>query len=111
MLDLKNRVQLIGNLGKDPEVVTLDNGNKVAKFSLATHQAYKDSAGNKVEDTQWHNIVAWGNLATRAEKYLAKGKGIAAEGRLVHKSYDDKNGNKKYVTEVVLNDFLMLSQK
>ena len=107
---LKNRVQLIGHLGQDPEVKQT-NGSTLARFSLATTERYKNKQGERVEDTQWHNIVIWGNLAEIAEKYLQKGKEIALEGRLSHRSYEDKDGNKRYITEVVANEFLMLGKK
>lgn len=108
---LKNRVQLIGNLGKDPECKELDGGRKVAKFSIATNDSYKDKEGNKVEETQWHNVVAWGKTAEIAEKYLTKGKEVAVEGKLTSRSYDDKDGNKRYITEVIINEILMLRNK
>lgn len=108
MRDLRNRVQLIGNLGMDPEVKSFENGRKLAKFSVATSQSYTNSEGEKVKDTQWHNIIAWGSLAGVAEKYLKKGNEVAIEGKLVYRNYEDKNGQKKYITEIVLNDFLML---
>ena len=111
MNTLRNRVQLIGNLGNDPEVKKLDGGKTVAKFALATSETYKNGEGEKITDTQWHNIVAWGNLATISQKFLKKGNEIAVEGRLTHRSYDDKNGNKKYFTEVVMNELLMLRKK
>lgn len=111
MNTLRNKVQLIGNLGQDPEIKNFDNGRVVARFSLATTDTYWDSTGNKVTETQWHNIVAWGNLAKIAEKYLTKGSEIAVEGKLTHRSFDDKDGNKKYFTEVVLNDLVMLRLK
>ena len=108
---LKNRVQLIGHLGQDPEVKRLDSGSILARFSVATTERYKNKNGERVEDTQWHNVILWGNLAELAEKYLQKGKEIALEGKLNHRSYDDKDGNKRYVTEVVASDFLMLGKK
>ena len=108
---LKNRVQLIGHLGQDPEVKRLDSGSTLARFSLATTERYKNKTGERVEDTQWHNVIIWGNLAEIAEKYLHKGKEVALEGKLNHRSYDDKEGNKRYVTEVVASDFLMLGKK
>ena len=98
MNSLKNKVQLIGNLGNDPEMVTLDNGNKLAKFSIATNESYKNSEGEKVTDTQWHNVVAWGKLAEIAENYLIKGKEVMIEGRLVSRSYETKDGEKRYMS-------------
>lgn len=108
MNTLRNKVQLIGNLGQDPEIRTFDNGKTSARFSLATSDAYKDATGNKVTETQWHNIVAWGNLAKTIEKYLFKGSEVAVEGKLTHRTFDDKEGNKRFYTEVVLNDMVML---
>ena len=107
---LKNKVQLIGNLGQDPEVITLDNGNKLAKFSIATSESYKNAEGYKVEDTQWHNIVAWGKTAEIVENFLAKGKQVAIEGKLTHRSYETKGGEKRYITEVRCNELLMLGK-
>lgn len=107
---LKNKVQLIGNLGQDPEIVNLDNGNKLAKFSIATSESYKNAQGEKVDDTQWHNIVAWGNIATIVENYLVKGKQVALEGKLTHRSYETKSGEKRYITEVRCNELLLLGK-
>ena len=107
---LKNKVQLIGNLGQDPEVVTLENGSKLAKFSIATSDSYKNAQGEKVEDTQWHNIVAWGKLADIVENYLNKGKQVVIEGKLTHRSYETKEGEKRYITEVRCNELLMLGK-
>ena len=107
MNDFRNRVQLIGNLGMDPEVVTFESGNKLAKFTLATNSTYKNQKGETQKEVQWHSVVAWGHQADYAEKQLKKGNQIAIEGRLVYRSYEDKNGNKKYVSEIVLNNFLM----
>jgi len=111
MNSIRNKVQLIGNLGQNPEVKTFDNGKILAKFSLATTDSYRDPAGKKIKETQWHNIVAWGNLAKIAEKYLTKGSEIAVEGKLTHSAYDDKNGKKSYSTEVVLSDLVLLRGK
>lgn len=111
MNNLKNKVQLIGNLGNNPEVISLDSGKKLAKFSIATNENYKNNKGESVQDTQWHNIVAWGKTAEIIEKYLQKGNEVAVEGKLVNRSYDDKEGNKRYITEVVVNELLMLGGK
>lgn len=111
MNNLKNRVQLIGNLGKDPEVKHLDGGKTMARFSIATSETYRNAKGEKIIDTQWHNIVAWGKQAEIVEKFLEKGKEIALEGKLLHRSYEDKDGQMKYVTEVQVNELLMLSKK
>ena len=108
MNGLRNRVQLIGNLGQDPEIKTLDSGKKVAHFTLATNYAYKNNEGQKIEETLWHNIVAWNGLAERASKYLKKGREVAVDGRLAYRSYEDKQGVTKYITEIVLNEILLL---
>jgi len=108
---LKNRVQLIGNLGNNPEIITLESGKKLAKFSIATNETYKNAQGEKVTDTQWHNVVAWNKTAEIVEKYLEKGKEVMIEGKLTSRSFDDKEGNKRYITEVVCNELLMLGNK
>jgi len=111
MNSLSNTVQLIGNLGKDPVFTTFDNGNKLIKFSLATSDYYKDKSGEKVKDTQWHNLIAWGKTAELMDQFLAKGSRIVVQGKLVSRSYDDKEGNKRYVTEIVAKDFVNLTKK
>ncbi len=111
MKNLSNKVQLIGNLGADPEVKQLDGGKTVAKIRLATSETYKNAAGEKVTDTQWHNLVAWGKTAQIAEQYLKKGNRVAVEGKLINRSYEDKEGIKRYVTEVLVNEILMLGSK
>jgi single-strand DNA-binding protein len=111
MYALKNKVQLIGNLGNAPEVKTLESGKKMARFSVATHESYRNAKGEKVTETLWHNLVAWGKIAEIAEKFLTKGKEIAIEGKLINRSYNDKEGNKKYVTEVQVNELLLLGAK
>ena len=107
---LKNKVQLIGHLGQDPEIVNLEGGNKLAKFSIATTDSYKNANGEKVDDTQWHNIVAWGKTAEIVENHLIKGKQVAIEGKLTHRSYETKEGDKRYITEVRCNELLMLGK-
>tara|TARA_Y100001963_G_C6699344_1_gene408622 strand:+ start:770 stop:1102 length:333 start_codon:yes stop_codon:yes gene_type:complete len=107
---LKNKVQLIGRLGQDPEIVTFNDGNKMAKFSLATDDSYKDKNGNKVERAYWHNIVVKNGLVKVVEDYVTKGQEIAIEGKLTNRVWEDKEGNKRYVTEVVCNELLMLSK-
>lgn len=92
---LKNKVQLIGYLGNAPEVKTLESGKKVASFNVATNESYQNAKGEKVTETQWHRVVAWGKVADIAAKYLDKGKEVAIEGKLVNRSYNDKDGNKK----------------
>ncbi len=111
MKNLKNRVQLIGNIGKEPEVKTFDSGKTKASFSLATSESYTDAEGKKVTDTQWHQIVAWGKTANYIESYLEKGNRIAVDGKLVHRSYNDKDGAVKYITEVLVNEILLLTNK
>ena len=111
MYALKNKVQLIGNLGNAPEVKTTDNGKKLARFSVATSESYRNASGEKVTETTWHNLVAWGKVADIAEKYLNKGSEVAIEGKLINRSYTDKDGNKKYITEVQVNELLMLGSK
>ena len=111
MNTLRNKVQLIGNLGNNPEIITLDSGKKLAKFSIATNDSYKNAQGEKVTETQWHNVIAWNKTAEIIEKYLEKGKEVAIEGKLTSRSYDDKEGNKRYVTEIVINELLMLGSK
>jgi single-strand DNA-binding protein len=108
MNSLKNRVTLIGNLGQDPELKTIENGKKVAHFTLATNDGYKIAEGQKVSETTWHNIVAWNGLAETACKFLKKGREVAVEGRLVYRSYEDKKGVTKNITEIVLNDLVLL---
>jgi single-strand DNA-binding protein len=110
MNTLRNKVQLIGNLGNDPEIINLESGKTLAKFAIATNESYTNNKGEKVTDTQWHNVVAWGKTAQIIEKYLTKGKEIAIEGKLTSRSYDDKDGNKRYITEVVCNELLLLGK-
>lgn len=107
---LRNSVQLIGNLGQDPEIVNLESGSKLAKFSIATTDSYKNAKGEKIEDTQWHNIVAWGKTAEIVEHYLTKGKQVAVEGKLTHRSYETQEGVKRYITEIKCNELLMLGK-
>ena len=111
MSTLRNKVQLIGNLGNQPEVITLESGKKLAKFTMATNESYKNEKGEKITDTQWHNIIAWGNIAQIIEQYVNKGEELAIEGKLTSRSYDDKDGNKRYITEIVVNELLMLGGK
>ncbi len=107
---LRNKVQLIGNVGNTPEILTFESGKKMARFSIATNETYKNNKGEKVTDTQWHNVVAWGKTAELIENYVPKGKEIGLEGRLTSRSYDDKEGIKKYVTEVICNEVLLLGK-
>ncbi|HEX8334954.1 MAG TPA: single-stranded DNA-binding protein [Segetibacter sp.] len=111
MYALKNKVQLIGNLGNAPEIKTTEGGKKLARFSMATSESYRNAKGEKVTDTQWHTVVAWGKVAEIAEKFLNKGTEVAIEGKLINRSYNDKEGNKKHVTEVQASELLMLGDK
>lgn len=108
---LKNKVQLIGNLGNAPEVKNTESGKKFAKFSMATNETYRNAKGEKITETQWHNLVAWGTVADLVEKYLTKGTEVAIEGKLVNRNYLDKEGNKKYITEILVNELLLLGNK
>lgn len=111
MKNLRNRVQLIGNIGKEPQVKHFDSGKSMASFSVATSESYNDKEGKKVTDTQWHQIVAWGGTANYVENYLEKGNRVAIDGKLVHRSYTDKDGQVKYTTEVVVNEIMMLTNR
>ncbi len=108
---LKNNVQLIGRLGNDPEVFTFDSGKRKASFSLATNDVYYNNKGEKVEETYWHNIIVWGKLSEVVENYLHKGSEVAVQGKLINRSYENKDGDKRYVTEVVLSEMLMMDKK
>ncbi len=108
MNKLRNSVNLIGNLGMDPEIKLLDNGKKLARFSIATSELYRNAEGEQIRETQWHQVVAWGGNATIVEKFLKKGKEVALNGRLSHRSYEDKNGNTRYLTEVIVNEIVLL---
>ena len=108
MNGLNNRVQLIGNLGADPEYKELESKGGMAKMSLATSETYTDEKGNKVKDTQWHHLVAYGKTADLAMKYLKKGNEVAIEGRIKHRSYEDKEGQTRYFTEIIVNELMIL---
>ncbi len=111
MSTLRNRVMLIGHLGQSPETKHFENGNSLSKFSIATNESYKNDKGEYVTETQWHNLVLWGNLAKTAEKYLDKGKEVIVEGKLQTRNYTDKEGVKRYVTEVQVSDLVLMSPK
>lgn len=111
MYALKNKVQLIGNLGNAPEVRETENGKKLARFSIATNQSYRNSNGEKVTETTWHQLIAWGAIADIAEKYLNKGSEVAIEGKLVNRNYLDKEGVKRFITEIQVNELLLLGSK
>lgn len=108
---MRNKVQLIGHLGQAPEIKTVADGKKIANLNLATNERFKNSKGEKITETQWHNIVVWGKLADIAEKYLVKGTEVAIEGRLINRNYTDKQGVKRSVTEVQANELLILTKK
>jgi len=111
MSNLRNKVQLIGRLGQAPEVKHLDSGKTVANFNLATNDNYKNAKGELIENTEWHNLVAWGKTAEIIEKYVQKGSEIAIEGKLTNRSWEDKDGNKRYTTEILVNELLLLGEK
>ncbi|MCC4226813.1 single-stranded DNA-binding protein [Zunongwangia profunda] len=111
MSTLKNHVQLIGNVGQEPTITNLESGRKVARFSLATNEHYKNNKGEKVQATEWHTIVAWGKTAEIIEKYAVKGKEIGISGKLKSRSYEDKDGLKRYVTEVEADEILLLGTR
>jgi len=108
MSTIKNNVKLIGNVGAAPVVTDLDNGKKVARFSLATNETFKNNKGEKQTETNWHNLVAWGKAAEIVEKYVDKGKEIAIDGKLVSRSYETKDKEKRYVTEIIVSEILLL---
>ncbi|MFK8046780.1 MAG: single-stranded DNA-binding protein [Crocinitomicaceae bacterium] len=111
MNNLRNKVQLIGNLGQAPEIISFDNGNKLAKWTMATNETYKNTSGEKVTDTQWHNVVAWGKVAGIIEQYVDKGQEIAVEGKIVNRSYETKDGEMRYATEIQVSELLLLGTK
>ena len=105
---LRNKVQLIGNLGMAPEIKTLESGRKLAKMSIATNESYKNAKGELVKETQWHNLIAWGKTAEIIEKYVKKGSEVAIDGKLINSNYTDKEGVKRYVTEIEVNEVLLI---
>jgi single-strand DNA-binding protein len=111
MNKLRNRVQLIGHLGMNPEIKVLESGTKLAKFSLATNDSFTNSNGERVDETEWHNVIAWNKTADLVESYLEKGKEVALEGKLSTRSWEDENGNKKYMTEIVCHEILFLGSR
>ena len=110
MQTLRNKVQLIGHLGSDPEVIDLDNEKKLVRFSLATQENYINGQGERVEQVEWHRVIAWNRHAELSEKYLKKGKEIVLEGKLQSRSFEDKEGITRYVTEVVINDMVFVGK-
>lgn len=111
MNSLRNTVQLIGNLGQEVKYFNFDSGSSKATFALATNDFYKNNKGERVQDTQWHNVVAWGKVAENMKTILEKGSQVLVKGKLTSRSYDDKEGNKRYVTEVIANEFVCFSKK
>lgn len=111
MNNLVNRVQLIGHLGMDPEMKDTANGSKMARLSLATNESYKNAKGEKIQETQWHTLVAWNKTAELVERLLKKGKEVAIEGKIVNRSYEDKDGIKRYATDIRLDQFMLLGKK
>ena len=111
MQKLRNNVRLIGRLGRDPQIRNLPGGKKVANISLATSENYKNGQGERIEETQWHNLVAWRGMAELFEKFLKKGSYVAVEGKLQQRSYEDKEGKTRYLTEVNVQELLMLDSK
>ncbi|WP_413533494.1 single-stranded DNA-binding protein [Empedobacter brevis] len=108
MSTLRNKVQLIGNVGSNPEVKTLENEKKFAKFSLATNESYTNSKGEKVQQTTWHNLVAYGSIVNVIEKHVEKGKQLAIEGKLTYRDYQDKDGQQKSITEIIIDEIVLL---
>ena len=111
MNTLRNKVQLIGHVGQEPEVKTLTSGTVLAKLSIATSDIYKNKEGEKVKETYWHNLIAWGKTATFIQNYVQKGQEIAVEGKLTNRSYDDKDGKKHYITEINVNELMLMGSK
>lgn len=111
MSTIKNHVQLIGNVGQEPTITNLESGKKVARFSIATNENYKDNKGEKQTDTNWHTVVAWGRVAEIIEKYVTKGKEVGISGKLKTRTYETEDGNQRYVTEVEANEILLLGSK
>ena len=111
MSNLRNRVQLIGNLGNTPEIKDFEGGKKLAKLSIATNESYRNQKGEVVKETQWHNVIAWGKTAKIVEEYLDKGAEVCISGKLTSRSYEDAEGNKKYISEIVMQDLLMLGNR
>jgi len=106
-----NKAILVGNVGKDPEIRHLEGGTSVARFTLATSETYKNKSGELVTNTEWHNIVAWRQLADLAEKYIRKGRQLYVEGKITNRQFDDKDGNKRYITEIVADNIRLLGRK
>ncbi|HIP36880.1 MAG TPA: single-stranded DNA-binding protein [Crocinitomix sp.] len=110
MKSLRNKVQLIGNLGQAPEIVTFENGNKLAKFTLATNETFKNAKGEKQIETQWHQLIAWGKVADIIENYVKKGQEIAIEGKIMYETYEAKDGIRRHATKIQVNELVLLSK-
>jgi single-strand DNA-binding protein len=111
MSTLRNSVRLVGNIGMDPEIKQLESAKKLAKLSLATNESHRNEQGEKITETQWHNLVLWGKQAELAESYMKKGDEIAIEGKLTSRNYTDKEGVKRYITEIVVNEVMLLGKR
>jgi len=109
MNNLRNKVQLIGNLGKDAEVKKLNGGNALARVSIATKEVYKNQKGEKVVDVQWHNLIGWGKVAENMEVFFKKGKSVAVQGKLTHRTYEGKDGKNRSISEIVISDFMLMN--
>ena len=107
---MKNKVQLIGHVGNEPEIKNFEGGKKLASLTLARNESYRNEKGEKVTQTEWHKVTAWDKTAEIIEKYVTKGKEIAVEGKLTYHSYEDKNGEKRYITEVKVNEILLIGK-
>ncbi len=110
IMNLRNSVQLIGHLGKNPEIKRLDSGKVLTKVTIATNDYYKNASGEKITDTQWHNLVAWGKTAENMNKFLKKGSEVCIQGKLTHRNYEDSNGVTRYFSEISVNEFISLSK-
>lgn len=111
MNSIRNQVQLIGNVGQAPQVTNLEDGKKLARFNVATNEHYRNAQGEKLTDTQWHQLVCWGKVAEIVESYVDKGKEIAVNGKLIHRQYNTAEGERRYVTEIEVKEILLLGSK
>jgi single-strand DNA-binding protein len=110
MDSIKNKVTLIGHIGNAPEIRTFDNNKKMARMSVATNESYKNQKGERITETTWHNVIVWGTIANLAERLIKKGSEVAIEGKIVNRNYIDKDGNKRYFTEIQANEFVLLGK-
>lgn len=108
MNNMRNRIQLIGHLGKDPEVKIFESGKSLARLTIATSESYKNQKGELVKNTTWHNVIAWNKTAEMMKKYLKKGNEVLLQGKLSHRSWEDQNGETKYITEIIVNEFMLI---